>query len=188
MTHSITSRRCARLTVLLLAGALACARGGRDAASDSAGTDTIPVAGARPGAPGGQNTTTQAPADSAMSGEQAGVRLELDRATYTAGASVRLRIVNGSDVTYGYNPCTRIVERREGAGWAAVQEDRACTMELRLLGARDSVDARTEMPARMPVGEYRVVLVLSRDEQPAPGPGTPAARPVRAASAPFTVR
>ena len=60
---------------------------------------------------------------------------------------------------------------------------RMCTMELWLLEPQATRSAATEVPAAIPSGTYRVVLLLSRQK-----PGTVGnAGTVRGVSAPFTV-
>jgi hypothetical protein len=116
------------------------------------------------------------------------VVLELDRTRYAPGASVRLRIVNRSGLGYGYNACTRVIERQLGSSWTRVAEaGRACTMELRILGPNETATQQVELPRPLPAGDYRLVLSLSREEGPPPGPGIPTPGPVRATSAPFRV-
>jgi hypothetical protein len=136
--------------------------------------DSAPAQGAAPPAAAAARDTAAA--------SQGGVTLTLDRGQYAAGDPVTLRIENRSGGGLGYNACTRAVERREGAGWVAVKEDRICTMELRLLGSGETATERTELPSPLPAGEYRLALAMSREE-PAPA----GAGPIRATSAAFEV-
>lgn len=194
MTHSTRSRRgavparCARparsaryasVAALLLVAACASSRPA-DGADTGAATSTAGAATTPSGAqqPAGTDTA-----------RATGVTIELDRASYEAGATVTLRLTNRSGASLGYNACTRTVERRDGAQWVAVPEpERICTRELRLLGAGETATEQTDLPRPLPAGEYRLVVSLSREEQPAPRPDTSADGPIRATSTPFTVR
>lgn len=120
---------------------------------------------AAPSANGG----AAAPSDSAV---QAPVTVTVDRATYAAGAEVTLRIENRSDERFGYNACTRTVEREAGAGWISIPEpDRVCTMEIRFLDPRSSVTERTELPRALERGRYRLLLSLLRNPDAPAEPG-----------------
>lgn len=135
---------------------------------------------AAPSANGG----SAAPADSAV---QAPVAVTVDRASYAPGAAVTLRIENRSDERFGYNACTRTVEREAGAGWATIPEpDRVCTMEIRFLDPRTSVTERTELPGELAPGRYRLLLSLLRNPDAPAEPGQQPAR-VLAPSNTFSV-
>jgi hypothetical protein len=103
--------------------------------------------------PGGAGAAGSAPG----AGEPDGL-LSTDRTAYAPGeiATLRLHNIHGDDI--GYNLCFSTLERREGASWvrSEVQDERACTAELRLLppGETAEFDAAT-IPARLPPGEYR---------------------------------
>lgn len=90
-------------------------------------------------------------------GEPEGL-LSTDRPAYAAGdiATLRLHNIYGDDI--GYNLCFSTLERREGDSWvrSEVQDERACTAELRLLppGESATFDAAI-IPAALPPGEYR---------------------------------
>jgi hypothetical protein len=178
------SALCAPVAALLLIAGCASPRAvdGTDtgAATSTAATGTAGTATTPAGAQVPVRTDTT---------RSTGVTIELDRASYEAGATVSLRITNGSGASLGYNACTREVERRDGAQWAVVPEpERVCTRELRLLGAGETVTERTDLPRPLPAGEYRLAIAFSREEQPAPRPDTSADGPIRATSTPFTVR
>lgn len=115
------------------------------------------------------------------------VTVTVERATYAPGSEVTLRIANRSDQRFGYNACTRTVERESGASWVMVPEpDRVCTMELRILEARSTVTARTELPRSLDQGRYRLLLSLLREPD---APAAPGGQPDRltVASNPFRV-
>ena len=99
------------------------------------------------------------------------IAITVDRAAYAPGATVGLRIVNGSDATFGYNPCTRSVEREQSGAWTTLppEPDRVCTMELRLLQPRQTVSATTDLPRSLAAGRYRLLLSFSREDASAGG-------------------
>jgi hypothetical protein len=123
-----------------------------------------------------------APADTARGGSEPDGLLSTDRRAYAPGeiATLRLRNIYGDDI--GYNLCFSMLERREGDSWvgAEVQDERACTAELRLLppGASDAFNGAT-IPAELLPGEYRF---RTRVEQMRDG------SEVQARSNPFEVR
>lgn len=130
------------------------------------------------------NGGAAAPADSDV---PAPVAVTVDRATYSPGAEVTLRIANRSDQRFGYNACTRSVEREAGAGWVTVPEpERVCTMEIRFLEPRATVTERTELPQSLDRGRYRLLLSLLREPD---APAAPGGQPDRlvAASNTFSV-
>ena len=101
----------------------------------------------------------------------AGVRLTLDRSSYRPGADVTITLTNSTSQTFGYNECTRMVERQDGNSWTAVAEpDRVCTMHLALLQPNSTASARTDLPASLRSGSYRLSLALSDETANAAGP------------------
>ena len=88
-----------------------------------------------------------------------------------------------SDVL-GFNPCNRTLERQDGSRWVKFDEPgRMCTMELWLLEPQATRSAATDLPAGIPSGTYRLVLLFSRQKPGATGDsGT-----VRGVSASFAV-
>lgn len=118
----------------------------------------------------------------AASVSPAPVALRLDRSEYRAGGQVGMAIVNGTDDTFVFNPCVRVVERQTGTGWTPIEEpDRVCTMEGWLLGPRETQNASTELPATLAPGRYRLGIPMSRDV------GAPTDEKVVATSEPFAV-
>lgn len=116
------------------------------------------------------------------------VELILDKSVYAAAAQVRMSIRSRATDTLGFNPCSRLIEREEGGRWMTYNEPtRMCTMELWLLQPQASRSATTELPAAIPRGTYRVVLLLSRQRTP-PANAPPSWGTVRAVSAPFTIQ
>jgi hypothetical protein len=114
------------------------------------------------------------------------VAVELDRTQYASGGTLNLRLVNRSAETFGYNPCTRTIEVRENGRWRAVLEpDRICTMELRLLGPRETAMATTELPDTIADGDFRLAIRLTPEG--APTDSVPRGA-MRAVSATFRVR
>ena len=114
---------------------------------------------------------TSPPESAARMPDNAGVRLTLDRSSYRPGADVTITLTNGTRQTFGYNECTRTIERQEGSGWTAVAEpDRICTMHLALLQPNSTASARTDLPANIRAGSYRLSLALSDETSNAAGP------------------
>jgi hypothetical protein len=162
-----------RATVVMLIGAIAAAcqsarQSRADTIADTSDTSKAAAASATPGARGlTTRTDTAAPSDA--------VTLRLDRTAYGAGAIVTMRVANHTPDTLGYNQCSnRVVEQQKGASWDAHDEpDRVCTMELRLLMPHETQTARTDLPATLPNGTFRIVLSLTAqrstpsDEPPA---------------------
>ena len=103
------------------------------------------------------------------------VSLTVSRNNYEPGAVVSLALTNRTERTYGYNPCTRTVERLASDGvWTAVSEpNRVCTMELRLLEPRTERVSQTELPSSVGEGTYRMVIALTL-QGGAPASGVPA--------------
>jgi Big-like domain-containing protein len=100
-----------------------------------------------------------------------GVAIDLDRTSYRAGSQVRMRLTNHTDETVGFNPCTRIIERRQGDSWVTVPEPgRVCTMQLYLLSPHATRTETTELPSWIPRGTYRLALVLTRENAGVPAP------------------
>ena len=197
MNHStLLARAGSRARATLVASAamvatFACATPRGDGTSDS--TAASGSSSARPGAAAGDvapSGSTSVAAGGNASDAQRHVALQLDRTRYAAGATVNLRIVNHDDVGYGFSACQRVVERRRGGAWEAVPEEgRMCTMQLQLLGARQTAMASTELPQPLAAGDYRIAITFSREEGPMP-PGrepTAAPAPVHATSAAFHV-
>lgn len=127
---------------------------------------------------------TDTSADTSM----AAVTVTTDRSSYSSGASVGLRLRNQSDRQFGYNACTRRVEREAGAGWEAIPEaDRVCTMELRLLEPQAERAETTELPQGLTPGRYRLLLSMS-DETDASAPAPPPRRAILVATPVFSVQ
>ena len=104
------------------------------------------------------------PSTSSGAGTQP-ITVTVDRATYAPGATVGLRIVNATDGTFGYNPCTRTLEREQAGAWVAAPEPgRVCTRELRILAGRTTVSTTTDVPRSLAAGQYRLVLSFSPED------------------------
>jgi len=111
------------------------------------------------------------------------VVLRTDKAQYHAGEKMTLTLENKGGASYSFNPCTRTLEREDGATWTALpDEGRMCTMQAYLLDAHGTRSGPTELPSPLAPGRYRVVVRLT-PEQPA-GASSPA---VSAISDPITV-
>jgi hypothetical protein len=144
-----------------------------------------------PGTPVVVRTDTTRPgAGSPSSGSQntpsGGVTLTLDKASYTPGATVTMRIVSQTTDTLGFNQCSsRAVERQDGSKWMPFPEpDRMCTMELRMLMPKQTQSVTTDLPATLSAGTYRMILTFGRQTARPLARGEGA---VTAVSAPFRV-
>jgi hypothetical protein len=156
--------------IVLLAGGLACRSTTPEAEQ---GTDRRPT----------DTAAASRDADSASSA----VLLRTDKSRYQPGARLTLTLTNRTGATYAFNPCTRLIERESGSTWTSYAEpNRMCTMEAWLLGPNATRTGATELPAQLPSGRYRIVVLLSR--QGAAPPGSEAApEHARAVSPPIEV-
>jgi hypothetical protein len=113
-----------------------------------------------------------------------GVVIALDRATYSPGSQVQLRITNHTTDQLGFNPCTRSIEHRVATGWALIVErDRVCTMQLYLLEPHATRVESTDLPPSLERGTYRLVLSFTRETA-----GAERAPAIRAVSPEFQVQ
>lgn len=161
------------IVVLMSLGLLACRSAPPgDGAPNGAGTTTYTR-----GTPVARSETTRTGAPRQGAG---GATLTLDRSAYAAGGEVTMRITSQSSDTLGYNPCSnRSVERQQGERWVVHPEpDRVCTMEIRFLLPGQTATARTNLPADLGAGTYRIALTLRPENGSAP---------VRAVSPEFSV-
>jgi hypothetical protein len=111
-----------------------------------------------------------------------GVQVTTDRPSYRSGDPLTLTVHNGSADPIAFNPCTRTLEREQGAGWRAVAEpQRICTMEAWILGPGERRDGPTELPGDLTPGRYRAVLAFT------PESANPSAGRWEARTAPFVV-
>lgn len=153
---------------VLLAVLAACAAPDRGAA-DSVALDT---GGAAPRGGSAAPDTTGATT----------LELHTDKERYAPGATMTLTVVNGTDRTYAFNPCTRMVQKEGSGDWPPVDEpQRVCTMEAWLLEPRSRRSGDTELPATLEAGRHRIGLSMSIQ-------GTaPATEYALVVSKPFTV-
>ena len=65
-----------------------------------------------------------------------GISLEVLGTNWERGGTIQLRLRNGTERDVGYNLCFRVLERRVGRDWVAVQsmpQNTFCSAELRVL-------------------------------------------------------
>lgn len=118
------------------------------------------------------------PGDSRMEG----VTVSTTASSYTPGSRVGLRITNNTSSTLGYNACTRTLEHETNGNWNPIPEpNRMCTMQITLIEPGQTRSDATDLPNSLPVGTYRIVISMSRQE-----PGASGA--IMARSNSFTVR
>jgi hypothetical protein len=167
-----------QITYFVVVVALIACQHPQAGAADSSG------AGAPPGdsaAPRTAANTTPTP-DTTPAPASPTVTLTTAKQQYRPGETITLALTNHSGATYSFNPCTRTMEHRDGSRWTSVNEgQRMCTMEAWLLSPHASRSAKTELPAGLSAGTYRVILSLTANERRSP------AQHVTATSAPFTV-
>ena len=116
----------------------------------------------------------------ASTDSSAGIELRTDRASYRAGDSATLTIVNHTGRGWTFNPCTRTLEREAGATWQVVPEGRMCTMEAWILRPGETRTAPTSFGSSRDAGRYRLVIAFATE-------GAPAGQSTRATSAPVAI-
>ena len=103
------------------------------------------------------------------------VILRTDKPQYRAGEKMTLTLENKSAASYAFNPCTRSLERQDGASWTAVpDEGRMCTMEAWILDPHGTRSGPTDLPTSLVPGRYRVVVRLTQEGAGAAAPAVTA--------------
>lgn len=104
-----------------------------------------------------QHATAPADADPRLGAAAASGALTTDRQSYAAGATGSLRLSNRYPHALGYNLCHSVLERRVGDQWrtAEGEDQRVCTMELRILEAAGTASYSFALASSLPAGEYR---------------------------------
>jgi hypothetical protein len=80
-----------------------------------------------------------------------GIRLTAVR----LGDTTELTLTNNSTNPIGYNLCSSVLERRDGAQWVVVRTDEACTAELRILQPAGTASIRKQWPKDAGEGQFR---------------------------------
>lgn len=156
-----------RLSAIALASLLlACTVADENAATDGQGgndlvssnlpapVETQPANGNASAPPGQQPSNGETPADPA--GEIGFRALPL---RVNAGATVTLRLANGTSQRLGYNLCTSTLQTGGGEN---VRTDRVCTMELRTLAPGSSTTYPYDLPGDLKAGTYRFTAKVER--------------------------
>lgn len=80
--------------------------------------------------------------------------------TLPPGASAEIRLENRSDRIIGFNLCPKVLERQADGSWTELPETRpeACTLEIRILAAGETVVETTGIPIDLEAGSYRIVF------------------------------
>jgi hypothetical protein len=114
----------------------------------------------------GPETGTVLP-EPAILGSGGGIVVTTDRTSYDQGDPVALTIVNQEDRQFGYNPCTRTLQVREGAAWVEGPESfRMCSREISYLGTGATVLDTADLDLGLLPGEYRLVVVFAPGGDP----------------------
>ena len=144
-----------RLTILALASLLfACAQESDDAASNSdARLNAQAPAAANQSASSGQPNGEAAPEPANE------ISLQASPQQVNAGATVQLTLVNSTEQQLGYNLCTSELRAPDGS---AVQTDRVCTMELRVLQPGESTAYSFDLPGVLEDGRYQFTTNVQR--------------------------
>ncbi|MBC7791443.1 MAG: hypothetical protein H7Z74_15970 [Anaerolineae bacterium] len=89
------------------------------------------------------------------------IKLSTDKAQYRVGAEMELTLTNPTEARYSFNFCTRVVEQELNGRWTKVDEsERMCTMMAFLLEPGSTRSGKTELPAALSSGRYRVAISL----------------------------
>ena len=120
---------------------------------------------------------------SAPNGDENRVVLRIDvvEPTVAAGTSAEVQIQNLSDRTIGFNLCPKVVEREDRNAWTPLPETspEACTLELYVLAAGETVVQTIEIPSGLEIEVHDrmqelypdpVVVRLSHRSRHKPGP------------------
>jgi hypothetical protein len=83
--------------------------------------------------------------------------LATEKESYPAGATASLRLTNPFRHALGYNLCHSLLERQSSGAWrtAEFENDRVCTMELRILQPGGTATYDLPLSPRLPAGDYR---------------------------------
>ncbi|HKY59658.1 MAG TPA: hypothetical protein VJP59_01485 [Gemmatimonadota bacterium] len=112
------------------------------------------------------------------------LRIDIIEPTLAAGTSAEVELENLSDRTIGFNLCPKLVERGDGVSWTPLPETRpeACTLELYVLAAGETVVRTVEIPAGLEPGPHRILFEGISFEQ-----GDPAIPPAERTSDSFEI-
>ncbi|MHB1169743.1 MAG: immunoglobulin-like domain-containing protein [Longimicrobiales bacterium] len=91
-----------------------------------------------------------------------GIRLQASVDPTDTG-SIVLTLENGSSESVSYNLCSSTIERLDGTTWTQVEENRACTMELRILEPNGTDQFTVPLPPGAQPGEYRYTTGINRN-------------------------
>ncbi len=91
-----------------------------------------------------------------------GIRLQA-RVNPADPGTIVLTLDNGSSQSIGYNLCSSQIARLDGTTWTNVEENRACTMELRMLEPGGTDQFTVPLPPGARPGEYRYTTSINRN-------------------------
>lgn len=101
----------------------------------------------------------------------ADVALTTNAVAYAPGGEVQLTLRNIYSQRIGYNLCSSQLERTVNGSWERVDEDRVCTMELRLLGPGEEATYTIKLPGTLADGTYRYVTNVDSMDDTTKPPG-----------------
>jgi hypothetical protein len=95
----------------------------------------------------------------------AAVRITVPAGPHRSGILVPLSVQNQGHFKYTWNPCVRSLERLVDDRWVRMpgDPDRWCTLEGWILDPGDRAEARTDIPAGLPPGQYRFHYSFGRE-------------------------
>jgi hypothetical protein len=100
-------------------------------------------------------------------GVEGGLAFYAERASYTAGDRVSVRLVNGTSAQIGYNLCPSRFQRWSEGSWVDAPNAggyEACTMELRTLNPGQHTSLEIPLSSEARAGAYRLVTRVERLE------------------------
>lgn len=93
-----------------------------------------------------------------------GLDFDVEPDDVAPGDSITLELENESGAAVSYNLCSSTLEMESGGAWSALQEDRMCTRELRVLPADDEAHFRLQLPQTLEAGRYRFTTAVHLEE------------------------
>lgn len=87
--------------------------------------------------------------------------------TALPGSVLQVTFTNTVDREFWFNPCERVVQRREGEGWVLLPEElRMCNSMAYILRPNAERHEGVDVPADLGPGEYRFVFTMRAPATP----------------------